>query len=275
MISQLAIASLLLGGSPDVAPSTQPAVASNEVDVQAVAKMLAEAADAKGGVAPREVARQAAETLGNSWAASTRLRDVAASPESTSDDAIRKSLKQIAADLGFKPTNEAPVPKGWPAFTPVREVRLVSYPKYRMAIVESTGAGEQGAFFWQLFTHIQRNEIPMTAPVEMHLSKTDKGLAMTGMAFLYENPDQPTPAGTRGNVKVVDIEPYEAVNVGLRGEMNDREIKAAQEMIDAWLKANESTYEVQGTPRILGYNSPSLPAAKKYYEVQVVVKRKG
>jgi hypothetical protein len=271
MISQLAIATLLLVGSVDAAPSTQPASAVPAADREGVAKSLASAVTAGDAVAIRDAARQAIAALGDGWTASARLTAAIAS---TDDAAMKQAVRQIADDLAFKRSDEAPVPRDWPAFTPVGEVRLVSYPKYRMAIVESSDAGEQGAFFWQLFTHIQRNEIPMTAPVEMHLSKTDKGLAMTGMAFLYENADQPTPAGTNGKVKVVDVEPYQAVNVGLRGEMDDGDIKTAQQLIDAWLKSNEASYEQQGQPRILGYNSPSMPNAKKYYEVQVVVKKK-
>lgn len=271
MIPQLLIASVLfLGSTGDATPATKPTFGAKEA-----AQMLTGAAmPCCEGATPRQRALNVATQLGDGWQASKRLREVAAMPDSTDAETIRTTIDRIASDLAFEPTNEAPVPKGWLAFTPVGEVRLVGYPKYRMAIVESSDAGEQGTYFWQLFTHIQRNEIPMTAPVEMHLSQTDKGLAMTGMAFLYENPDQPTPAGVRGNVRVVDIEPYEAVNVGLRGEMNDADIKGARELIEGWLKANQDAYTQSGEPRILGYNSPSMPNAKKYYEVQLVVKRK-
>ena len=86
--------------------------------------------------------------------------------------------------------SEANLPEGFPAAGPVDEVVLKTYPQHRLARVQSI-SGTDG-MFWKLFNHIKRNDIKMTAPVEM--SWTPKAAANpdgtldgdpNAMAFLY------------------------------------------------------------------------------------------
>ena len=67
--------------------------------------------------------------------------------------------------------NEANLPRGFPTPGPVGTVTVKNYPAYRAAVVrEDNGQGEQAqqnSMFSVLFKHIKKNDIPMTAPVEM------------------------------------------------------------------------------------------------------------
>ena len=84
-----------------------------------------------------------------------------------------------------KYVDEAPLPEEWPEPGPYGEVVEKTYPAYRAAF--TNGKGERSAF-WTLFMHIKKNDIPMTAPVEMPMAEGDEGtLKQDGMAFLYQN----------------------------------------------------------------------------------------
>ena len=66
---------------------------------------------------------------------------------------------------GFKPVVEAPLPDGFPTYTPVGKIEVKQYPAYRKA--ETSGR----VAFWTLFEHITSSGISMTAPVEMTYEK--------------------------------------------------------------------------------------------------------
>ncbi len=81
--------------------------------------------------------------------------------------------------------DEAPLPKGWPKPGPYDQVSEKSYPSYRAAF--TTENRENGAF-QTLFSHIQKNDIPMTAPVEISMTENDgQNLRQTSLAFLYQD----------------------------------------------------------------------------------------
>lgn len=186
------------------------------------------------------------------------------------DSLDRDAVKQLAQDLAFTPRMEAPTPAGWPTLTPVGEVELKSYPKYRMAYVDRGNTLKGGEFF-TLFFHIQRNQIAMTGPVEMEMTD-DQRPQMKRMAFLYQNTD----IGSLGKdqaVTVVDVEPMEAVSVGVRGNYGGATMKNARTSIDAWL-AKHPDYEPASELRVMGYNSPSIPPDQRYAEIQLPVKRR-
>ncbi|CAN5490919.1 hypothetical protein BH09PLA1_BH09PLA1_02490 [soil metagenome] len=187
-----------------------------------------------------------------------------------SDKLDRAAALELGRDIAFTPTMEAPTARGWPAFTPVGEVKLQRYPKYRMAYVNKGDIPPGGEFF-TLFLHIKRNGIEMTAPVEMKMA--GPGLdGMTQMAFLYENADLGK-LGQDEKVTVVDIDPTEAVSVGGRGNWTEESMRQAKELIEAWL-ASHPDHEPAGELRVMGYNSPMTPREKAYYEVQQPVKAK-
>ncbi len=182
----------------------------------------------------------------------------------------RKQAMSIAKDISFTPTMEAPTPRAWPDFTPVGEVQLKQYPKYRIAYV-NRGDTLKGGEFMTLFFHIQRNDIPMTAPVEMKMSD-DQRPAMKQMAFLYENADVGK-IGDDGKVTVVDVAAMDVVSVGGRGDWSASSMTDSRELLDQWL-ANHPEYQPAGDLRVMGYNSPSMSKDKRYHEVQQPVERK-
>lgn len=175
------------------------------------------------------------------------------------EDVIRRTL----ADLEFQPVLEANLPEGFPAPTPVGEIELKRYPRYRIA---RTGSGGNGAF-WQLFLHIQKHEIPMTAPVEMTY---DTAGDEVGMAFMYEHAAQGS-TGPDGSVEVVDIEPMLVASIGCRGWSSDAAVEQALARLSAWIAA-QGELEIAGPTRQFGYNSPSVRGDRRYFEVQIPVR---
>jgi hypothetical protein len=165
---------------------------------------------------------------------------------------------------------EAPLPEGFPEPTPVGEIRVKEYPAYRLA---KTPAVNDNVAFFTLFGHIQKNEIAMTAPVEMTLGEGGEKPRMESMAFLYRSVRQGA-QGKQGVVDVVDVPAGKAVAIGLRGDMRGERTADARKRLEAWLKEHPE-YEPAGPPRVMGYNGPSVPVRDRFFEVEVPVREKG
>ena len=134
----------------------------------------------------------------------------------------------------FKPIVEADLPEGFPTYTPVGHIEVKRYVAYRKA--ETSGR----AAFWSLFSHIKRNQIAMTAPVEMTLrSEGTNRLGEQSMAFLYGNPNMGSP-GLDGRVSVLDVSAMAVVSIGVRGARTDEAVNEAQERLQRWLDAHRA-----------------------------------
>jgi hypothetical protein len=120
---------------------------------------------------------------------------------------LRYAFDRVLENERFEPLVEAPLPGGFPGPGPLGRVVVKKYPRYRAARAEG------GNSFWTLFQHIKKNDVPMTAPVEMTMSDEMREI---DMAFLYEGPEQGE-AGSDGVVEVLDLEPVTVLSVGLRG----------------------------------------------------------
>lgn len=158
---------------------------------------------------------------------------------------------------------EAVLPEGFPAPGPAGEVALKEYPQYRAARV----AGGMDAF-WTLFGHIKKRDIAMTAPVEMSMGDKAGDLSMTDMAFLYGKPDMGE-KGRDGRVDVVDLGPANVLSFGLFGPPTAERLRDARQAIEERL--NRDGLAAAGCWRLLGYNSPMVPEARRFYELQVPV----
>jgi uncharacterized surface protein with fasciclin (FAS1) repeats len=166
----------------------------------------------------------------------------------------------------FKVRVEAPLPQGFPGPGPVGEVVVKEYPRYRMARAE----GGSNAF-GTLFMHIKRNDIAMTAPVEMTMVPSARDdLVAKDMAFLYESTAQGR-AGRDGAVAVQDLAPMTVLSVGLRGPLTSETLARARDALEAEL-AGRSGFERAGPFRQLGYNSPFMPERDRFFELQLPVK---
>jgi len=179
---------------------------------------------------------------------------------------LRRELTSLASTLAFEPLLEAPLPRGFPAPTPLGEIELKAYPRYRL--VEAEMKGGQSSF-WQLFSHIQRNDIAMTAPVETTYS-ADGSLREERMAFLYESPDMGR-LGSDGTVEVLEKSGASVVSIGCRGYASRTAIQNATQRLESWLSVRLDL-EVTGPLRVMGYNSPMVPGDRRFFEVQIPVR---
>ena len=179
---------------------------------------------------------------------------------------FRVATSHQASAEQFQPIKEAEMPVGFPTFTPVGQIEIKEYPAYRKA--SAPGPGK----FWTLFQHIKRNNVTMTAPVEM-----DYGDPLApeqnerSMSFLYERADQGSP-GRHGSVDVLDIPAMTVVSIGCRGARTESAVAAAREKLSDWLDQKKVEFVVEGPMRVLGYNSPFVPRDNSFFEVQIPVK---
>ena len=194
-----------------------------------------------------------------------------------SDDAragrLELGAREAVVALDFKPVVEAPLPEGFPATGAVGEVVVKQYPAYRAARTPMAGGGRNSAFF-TLFNHIQKRDIPMTAPVEMTYAPAEPGdeeLGARTMAFLYRSPEVGRP-GTEEDVEVVDVPAMTVVSVAVRGPYTDDRMNKETARLRKWLDQHRNEYAADGPPRYLGYNSPMVLPWLQYGEIQIPIR---
>tara|TARA_R110002072_G_scaffold10569_34_gene49268 strand:+ start:1277 stop:2584 length:1308 start_codon:yes stop_codon:yes gene_type:complete len=180
---------------------------------------------------------------------------------------IRRIYKRTIADLEFRIRLEAELPQGFPAPTAVGDLEVKRYPAYRR--VRSTSGR---AAFWNLFRHIESNDIAMTAPVEMTMGFEDDRMRELDMAFLYGTPELGD-VGDAGPVEVLDASPSTVISIGCRGSRSTTAVNRARERAQRWLDAQPG-YVVAGDLRVMGYNSPMVATRNRYFEVQIPVRRR-
>jgi hypothetical protein len=184
-------------------------------------------------------------------------------------DAMER-LVQIQADLVFQPVMESPTPEGFPSYSPVGEIVLLEYPSYRMATASNKEGSNIG--FWTLFRHITSNDIAMTAPVRMDFEVDGRGrLAAQDMSFLYGSSDLGQ-AGSQQNVLVQDVSGGWCISIGVRGEPNAKQRQVLADRLEKWLQ-DKPELEAIGQLRVMGWNSPFIAKSKRFYEVQIPVRR--
>ena len=89
------------------------------------------------------------------------------------------------------------------------------------------------------------------------------------MAFLYRRTTQGE-AGKGGLVDVLDVPAATTVSLGLSGEFTPDRVAAARGRLEDWL-GTRAGYAATGPLRVLGYNGPSVPKDRKYFEVELPV----
>lgn len=203
------------------------------------------------------------EIISKSLRESAKVESVA-----TKADMIRTALLETLVILTFKPKVEAPVPAGFPAPTPVGVVEIKKLPVYRMAKVANGGGN--GSFF-TLFNHIKKNNIEMTAPVEMTMAEKNGKFTESSMAFLYQQTTLGK-TGPQGNVAVLDTTESLVASIGMIGSPSTTALDSAKRWLLEKIKASSQPYEVVGELRVMGYNSPFMPEKLRYYEVQLALK---
>lgn len=206
----------------------------------------------------------------------TRGRILAALSTDPDRTTLDRRLEQIADDLGFRPLIQAELALGWPETAPVGEVVLKSYPAYRMARTKMATRGGMNTSFFALFNHIRRNDIAMTAPVRMDRAEDGAGArSADSMAFLYSRPTLGEPGADKSDesVEVIDVAPTMAISIGGRGYETPSGTAVMQESLEAWLAAHREQFEVAGPMRTMGYNSPMVPPSRRFFEIEIPVRR--
>ena len=170
--------------------------------------------------------------------------------------------------------SEAKLPVGFPPPGPVGAGIVKTYPAHRLARVRAERNNDNGMFM-QLFRHIERHEIAMTAPVEM-VWQGDASKNPESMAFLYRSGEIGAPGADPqdGRVMVEDIPEIKVVSLGLRGAYGRETADKGLEKLRAWLAAHPE-WQPAGAPRTLAYNSPLVPNFLKYAEIQLPIAAAG
>ncbi|HJQ81686.1 MAG TPA: heme-binding protein [Lacipirellulaceae bacterium] len=185
---------------------------------------------------------------------------------------LKNALSEAREVLAFRPIAEAPVPDGFPGWTPVGEIRVNTYPAHRVARVKLKDDETSG--FWTLFRHIETNEVAMTAPVRMtYAGELGERPRSTAMAFLYQSTEIGE-TGEQGDVEVVDVASELALSIGMRGEVTADTVKKGAAFLKSWLADHADEIEAAGSWRVFGYNSPFVPVNQRYFEVQLPVRKK-
>lgn len=190
---------------------------------------------------------------------------------------LDRTVAETLIALDYEPTVSADLPEGFPPMGKVGEIVIKEYPVYRGAWTGMKGklAAGPNRLFWPLFQHIEKNEVAMTAPVEMRFPSdfdgTNEVEGEMSMAFLY---GQPTigELGTQGLVTVRDEPAMTVVSIGVRGPYNNASMAEAVVELRAWLEQHRAEYVADGPPRRLAYNGPDVPSARLFSEVQIPIR---
>lgn len=162
------------------------------------------------------------------------------------------------------------LPEGYPPPTPPGAIDIKAYPPVRRA--EIADEGNNG--FMPLFRHIQRNNIEMTAPVEMDYRTSGTATLRTeSMSFLYHTPELHE-TGTDpkdARITIRDAEPVTVLSLGGRGSYERRRVQRDVATLRDWLSRSRDWQEA-GEPRALMYNGPSMTPWNKWLEVQIPVR---
>ncbi|MEW4564355.1 heme-binding protein [Bremerella sp. JC770] len=176
-----------------------------------------------------------------------------------------------AAETAANAKLDAPLPEGWPEPGKPGEIAVKSYPAYRSAVAKSGATMQRadGVLFWQLFAHIQANQIAMTAPVVNTYSASDDKRQVE-MEFLYRTTEQGQTGDGLGQVQVQDHPQQSFVTLVVQGNMNAEVYQQSLKQLKSWLSGNPQ-WKLNGDPRRLGYHGPMTPQAKRIWEVQIPV----
>ncbi|MFK7741371.1 MAG: heme-binding protein [Planctomycetota bacterium] len=192
-------------------------------------------------------------------------------------DRLRLDVGDLVEALSFRVFEEADYPEGFPRPTTIGEIELRDYPTYRMARTKMNASGSNGAF-WPLFQHIKKNEISMTAPVQMDYSSEKQGSDDAAgtqrpatMAFLYGSKSI-DPSKVDAGIEVVDVPKVTVLSIGGNGFERKARLVEMEQQLRAFAAASPDL-EVAGPIRTMSYNGPSVRGERRYYEVQLPVRK--
>jgi hypothetical protein len=190
--------------------------------------------------------------------------------------------------------DEAPLPDGFPPPSEVGKVVEKTYPASRTY----SASGTSNTAFFKLFGYLALQQHKMTAPVIVEVGgekkdgKADDEAATSTerqndgddaqkrrgdmelpvkvgrMHFVLEKPTLDKPKNL-GLVKVADMPQLRVLSIASRGDMTPEAVKGADKKLRAEIERRG--LKEAGSPRLLGYNGPDVPAEKRYWEYQIPV----
>jgi hypothetical protein len=260
--SLAALATASFGGEP-----AEGEMSMNSQSAKMIADALAQAKElpaAERLATFQAVAKTLQERCPNNVLIGEQLRSA------NTSEALESALRRSYEILTFRMTKEADLPAGFPNPTPVGEIQVKQYPAYRLART----ASQDNSGFFKLFAHITLNRIEMTAPVEMtYRASDDKAPEQIDMAFLYGNTKIGKVGDKLAGVTVQDIPALATVSIGLKGDSSRVKLAEVERRLERWLAEHAADYERAGNLRVLGYNSPQIPANSRYCEVELPIKK--
>ncbi|MEQ8785746.1 MAG: heme-binding protein [Pirellulaceae bacterium] len=180
----------------------------------------------------------------------------------------------LAADAQSRPDlppgyiSEAPLPEGYPPPAAPGKVVEKSYPQSRT--YSATG---RGAFF-KCFSYLSLKRHEMTAPVVMDYPQGADGEkppadSAERMHFILEQPALDK-TGKKLLVEVADMPKLEVVSVAFQGDLTAEVFKSGEKKLREYA-AGKPGLKITGDLRVLGYNSPSVKPAERFWEIQLPV----
>jgi hypothetical protein len=73
-------------------------------------------------------------------------------------------------------------------------------------------------------------------------------------------------------VEVVDVPAATVVSLGARGYMTEDQVALARKRLERWLEGQIGQV-ADGPVRVMGYNSPFVPASRRFWEVQIPARK--
>lgn len=251
-----------------------PSLDSASVDTAATHLRMAQKGSDMKTISTRIAA--AVDELGEEHFA-TEMLATAESEAQADMEQLQQGLSRVIESLTFRPWMEAKVPEGFPEFTPVHHIEVKTLPDYRMARASMPTTQDRGGngAFWKLFSHIKRNEIAMTAPVQMDYTGSDEDAEVASMAFLYGSQKIGAPGqdSADNTVEIIDLPEQDVVSIGVRGRMTPDSLEVAHRQLLKWLDDHKSEYRAAGPLRRMGYNSPFISEDRAFFEVQIPVEK--
>ncbi len=142
-------------------------------------------------------------------------------------------------------------------------------PKSTVLVTETQGEyfDKANPLFMRLFNYINKNEIPMTVPVEAEFS--DKA----AMKFYVATEMQKKNLSDQGEVKVVNMEEQTVVSYGTTGSYSKENVAEAKVKLENWLKEHPEL-KATGKPYAVFWNSPFHLWFMKHFEIHIPVEKK-
>ena len=151
--------------------------------------------------------------------------------------------------------------------TPAGEFEIKTIPAGKMLCTKAKDSyfSADNDLFMKLFRYIQREEVPMTVPVETDMNP--------GAMRFHVGPETVKQLKNTKDVEVIERTAKTVAALGIRGSYSQKNYEKAREQLEEWLSKNPD-YEAAGKPYMTYWNSPMRLYFLKHSEVHIPVKKR-